>query len=452
MRPLTWWSAIPLSALLVAPLATQPVPDWQSLGKTIVQQLAAHEFSKVAAQFDEAMLAALPEAKLATVWDQLTGQVGILRSITGTRVEEVKEYRHVFVTCQFEKALLDTKLVFDSKQRVAGLFFTPSQPPVAWTPPDYARPSAVHERAVTVGTAPWELEGTLTLPTGRGPFPAVVLVHGSGPQDEDETIGPNKPFRDLALGLAGRGIAVLRYVKRTAKYAGALRLESGEFTSQQETVDDARAAVAVAAHQPEVDPRRVYVLGHSWGGTMAPRIARGNSQVAGMIVMAGSTKPFEKSVVDELHYLARLDPKNVDPKLVAEAEEAARQVESPALSAKTMVKILGTSIPGSYFLDLRGYHPGEVAAQSGLPILILQGGRDYQVTDEDLAGWKAALAGRPRVTFKVYPGLFHLFMPSKSTGNGRGTPADYGQPSHVVEPVVADIAAWVSGPGAPQRP
>lgn len=107
------------------------------------------------------------------------------------------------------------------------------------------------------------------------------------------------------------------------------------------------------------------------------------------------------------------------------------------------MNLLGTTISGSYFLDLRSYHPAEVAAQLKIPMLILRGERDYQVTSEDFDGWKNALAGKPGVTLKVYPGLFHLFMPSSSPGTGLGTPSDYQKPGHVVEPVIEDIASWI---------
>jgi dienelactone hydrolase len=323
-------------------------------------------------------------------------------------------------------------------------------PPAAvdWTAPAYANPAAFSERAVTVGSAPWELPGTLTFPTGAGPFPAVVLVHGSGPEDQDETIGPNKPFKDLAWGLASRGVAVLRYTKRTAQYASSLHLAAGAFTVREETVDDARAAVALAARQREIDPHRIYVLGHSLGGTLAPRIAEGDPRVAGLVILAGATRPLQESIVEQLRYIASLDPQG--PKaaqmaqLIQQAQRTAHDVESPDLAPGKMIDVLGAKIPGSYFLDLRGYRPAQAAARLGIPILVLQAGRDYQVTAADLAGWNAALAADPRVTFHTYPGVYHLFMPSSTAGAGLGSPDDYGHAGHVVEPVIRDIAAWVA--------
>ncbi|CAN5818315.1 hypothetical protein BH24ACI5_BH24ACI5_24340 [soil metagenome] len=128
------------------------------------------------------------------------------------------------------------------------------------------------ESEVTVGTGQWALPATLTMPVGPGPVPAVVLVHGSGPGDRDATVGQIKQFKDLALGLASRVIAVLRYDKRTRVHANLMRELPG-LTVKDETIDDAIAAVQVLRSTPGVDPNRIVVLGHSLGGMLVPRIA-----------------------------------------------------------------------------------------------------------------------------------------------------------------------------------
>ena len=432
------------AASLAAPPAQPATPGPESLAKDLTQQLAARKFDPVVARFDETMTAALPSAKLAEVWDGILAQFGAFRSIDATSLQEFQGYQLVFVTSKFDKASLTFKWVFDTNLRVAGFFLVSADSAAPWTTPDYAKPASIHEQPVTVGDAPWQLSGTLTLPNGRGPFPAVVLVAGSGPEDQDETILANKPFKDIAWGLASRNIVVLRYNKRTLQYASQLQAQDAGFTVNQETVDDARAAVALLSKRPEIDPRRIFVLGHSLGGMLAPRIAQGDAQVAGLVILAGDTRPLEQTIVDQVKYIVGLEGK-ITPegqKQIDAAEQSAKQIESPALAADTKLNVLSSSIPGSYFLDLRGYHPAQVAAQLGIPMLILRADRDYQVTQQDFDGWKATLSSKPNVTWKVYPGLFHLFMPSSSAGPGLGTPADYQKPGHVTAQVIDDIAAW----------
>src|SRR5690606_19348563 len=127
------------------------------------------------------------------------------------------------------------------------------------------------------------LPGTLALPKGKAPgagFPAVVLVHGSGPQDRDETVGANRPFLDIARGLAAQGIAVLRYDKRTQ--ARPQDFAAGDYTVDDETTNDAITAVAALGAAEGIDPDRIHVLGHSQGAMLAPRIAAHSGHVAGL--------------------------------------------------------------------------------------------------------------------------------------------------------------------------
>ncbi len=192
----------------------------------------------------------------------------------------------------------------------------------------------------------------LTLPNTKTAAPAVVLVHGSGPEDADETIGANKPFADLAYGLASQNIAVLRYVKRTKQY-GADSKSDAPFTVKDEVTDDVIAAVSLLSKMPEINKKQIYILGHSLGGMLAPRIAAEDPQIAGIIILAGNARPLEKLVVEQVKYVARLTstqtPEN--KKQIDRAEAIAAQVESPSLKPNDMVDFFGAPIPGSYFLD-----------------------------------------------------------------------------------------------------
>jgi len=408
--------------------------------RQLVAAMATGDFESVVAHFDAAMTEALPVSRLDEVWQQITAAFGDLKEIDGSRTAAAGAFQAVFVRCTFIKGSLDAKVVYDADGRVAGLFFVPASAAPSPTPAQAAAPPSVSERPVTVGAEPWALPGTLSVPAGGGPFPAVVLVHGSGPQDRDESIGPNKPFRDLAWGLAERGIAVLRYEKRTSQHAEQMA-RAAQLTVMEETVDDARAAAHLLAGLPEIDSHRVVVLGHSLGGTLVPRIAMGDPEIAGLIIMAGATRPLEELVVSQLEYLAGLDG-IVDANeagQIEKAKHAAAAIADPNLQPGDTVDLLGSKTPGSYWLDLRAYDPAAAAGALSLPIFILQGGRDYQVDAADLDGWRNALDGHPQVRIKVYPQLNHLFMP----GSGPSSPQEYATPGHVAAEVLDDVAAWI---------
>jgi hypothetical protein len=450
-------ASILLMAALASTASGQPpdAPDLAGTATDLTQQLIARKFDAVVSQFDQTMTTAMPVPKLAAFWDGTIAQHGAFQAITALAPPQlIQGYQVVVVTAKFQKDALNLKWVFDAKGRVAGFFVVPAEAVSKWTPPGYAHRSSFHELPVTVGDSPWQLPGTLTLPNGDGPFPAVVLVAGSGPQDEDESIADNKPFKDIAWGLASQGIAVLRYNKRTLQYTEQLKLGDAGFTVNQETVDDARAAVSLLCARLEVDSRRIFVLGHSLGGMLAPRIAQGDPQVAGLVILAGTTRPVERALAEQVKYTSSLQGKitPAEKKQIDDAQTFAKQVESPHLTPDERLDLMGSTIPGSYFLDLRDYRPAEVAAKLAIPMLVLRGDRDYQVTQEDFDGWKKALARSPDVTFKVYPGLFHLFMPSSSPGTGLGAPADYQVPGHVIAPVIDDIAVWIKAQKPPAPP
>ncbi len=438
-------SSLATVVTIIAGLALFPVPaqsaDVPAAGKEFVELLAKHDFAAAVARYDATMKAALPEEKLRETWLMVQNQAGRFQKQVRVRTEKIQGYDVAFVTCQFEKMALDTKVVFDSKGQVSGLFFLPARRAAdSFGPPPYAKTNLFREREFKVGSGEWVLPGTLTIPQGSGPWPALVLVHGSGPHDRDETIGANKPFRDLAWGLAGRGIAVLRYEKRTKEYAAALAASASKITLQQETIDDALTAVKTLRNTQGIDPRRIFVLGHSLGGMAAPRIAKSDPSIAGLVIMAGSTRPLEDLIVEQTRYIASLEAKpspEAQAKLATIESLMARVRKLSAADASSSEMIFGAS--PAYWLDLRSYDQVATANALKQRLLIIQGGRDYQVTEADFDGWKKGLELRANVTFKLYPDLNHLFM----TGVGKSTPSEYENPGHVAEVVVADIAAWI---------
>ncbi|MGZ5515257.1 MAG: alpha/beta fold hydrolase, partial [Candidatus Aminicenantales bacterium] len=375
-------------------------------------------------------------------------QLGAFKKQAGARREELQGYDIVLVTCEFEKATLDARVVFDKTGKIAGLGFVPTAPPAKYEPPAYADPAKFEETEVTVGSGDWTLPGTLTMPKGAGPFPALVLVHGSGPNGRDEELGPNKPFKDLAWGLASRGIAVLRYDKRSKVYQAKILADAkleATMTVREETIDDALAAAALLQKTKGIDGRRVFILGHSLGGFLMPRIALAAEPlgIAGFIGMAGLTRPLDDTIIRQMTYLYGLAGANVsedDKKKLEDIKAAVARIKALTDADKTStVKLVG-AMP-AYWLDVRGYDPAETAKAVRKPMLFLQGQRDYQVQTADLENWKKALGGRKDVEFHLYPKLNHLFY----EGEGIITPLEYMQKHGSVAPyVIDDIANWIS--------
>ncbi len=275
---------------------------------------------------------------------------------------------------------------------------------------------AANERDLVVGADSLQLPARLTLPTHRnGRVPAVVLVHGSGPCDMNESLGLNFPFLDLAYGLSERGIAVLRYDKRTL-VAQAKWARGRDANYDAETVDDAISAVDILSHQPEIDSTRIYVIGHSLGAALAPRIASRSPLVAGIVLLAPPARKLPEMLSYQLNYV------------LADSSKAAAQLNS-----------ILRSLPKGYLQFDADYSPVLTASQLNIPILLMQGKRDYQVTEADYQLWLKGMKGRKRFSHRLYPTLNHLFI----SGKGKSTPQEYNRAGHVDRQVISDISQWI---------
>jgi fermentation-respiration switch protein FrsA (DUF1100 family) len=421
-----------LLLLLSAVPGADPVTA-EERAKAFVTALADGQFADAAKDFDDAVKKALPGNKLEEMWKQVINQAGPLQKQLGVRIEKLDPYVIAYVRCQFAKTTLDVKVVYDKQNRISGLNVVPATSKDQYPPPLYAKPDSFREEQVKVGSGEWVLPATLTIPKGDGPFPAVVLVHGSGPQDRDETVGPAKVFRDLAWGLATRGIAALRYEKRTKHY-GLKVAFANSFTVKEETIDDALIAAELLRHTPSIDPKRVYIVGHSQGAMMAPKMALADPALAGIVLLAAPSRPIEDLILEQTR--AGLQKREKMPTAEVQLLEALQKIgqliKDGKLTAETpRSDLLG--MPGIYWMSLAGYSATADALKVDRPTLILQGEADAEVSMVDFAGWQAAMKNRKNVTLKSYSKLNHSFTPDSVPG----------KPTHVSADVVNDIAEWI---------
>ena len=294
---------------------------------------------------------------------------------------------------------------------------------------------------VGAGTA-YPLNGLLTLPDDcTGPVPAVVMVHGSGPSDMDEKIMKLTPFKDLAEGLAKRGVASLRYDKRT--YVYKRQLAKTLPTVKEETIDDALLAVSLLKADPRIDKDRIFLLGHSMGAMLAPRIDADGADVRGLVMMAGTPYRLEEVIVNQLN---RFDNKSLLG-LIAKLENKIYVKKFDGLyqmsDEEAKQKRFAGSLSLYYFKEMGQKSATDYLLESRKPVLIMQAEKDTQVlADDDFKLFQEQLAGRENTVFRLYPGLNHLFVEAITDSIMKAT-KEYGVERHIGDNVIADIAAFV---------
>lgn len=411
--------------------------------KTFIESLSKNDYATSYNMFDTIVSKKISQEQLGNVWKTLQTQAGSYKSYSSVTQKKEAGHEVVYTTCTFEKMVLDLKLVYNSNNKIIGFYFVPPHPRETgkYHFPSYDKEFNYTEQEIIIKSGEYSLPGILTLPKGKKNIPILILVHGSGPQDKNATIGPNQIFRDLAVGLASNGIATLRYDKRTKVYAEKLREKQAGLTVREETIDDVISAISIATKLSEIDTSKVYVLGHSLGGMLAPEIAFESKGVKGIILMAANARPLEDLIVEQTKYILSLDSLTTSEKQQLEIiSKQVAKVKSNELTVETASSDLPFNVPASYWIYLKKYNQLEVAKKIKSNILLLQGERDYQVTMTDFNLWKQALSGYKKASFKSYSKLNHLFI----EGEGKSKPEEYEHPGNVAEYIITDISEWIT--------
>jgi fermentation-respiration switch protein FrsA (DUF1100 family) len=395
----------------------------------LIARLSAGDANAAEKRFSADMREKVPPPQLLGIWRNFLARNGPFRSYSVVRRDELYAKERYTLELDFTEASLQALVVFEpSNGEIIGLFFSnpaPTPKPTTAPPPD----PDVEELPLTVGAPPAALGASLTLPRRRTEqrFIGVLLVAGSGPQDRDETVQRVKPLRDLAYGLGRRGIVALRFDKRT--FAHPELFAHGQGTVEEEVIADAIVALGLLRSRPEVDPKRVFVVGHSLGAGLAPEIAKRGGGAAGLVLIAASARPLPELLLEQLRVRGE-----------SEANLAPLEAKVRALpSLPPDATLLG--VPARYWQDLGRRDEIRVARELDVPILYVRGELDRNVFAEDQQRWADAFRGNARFENVTLPGLNHLLVPND---------ADLGSEVHVPDDVSARLADFMARVSAPR--
>ena len=303
------------------------------------------------------------------------------------------------------------------------------------------------EKVIVGAGGKYPLKGMLTLPDDtNAAVPAVVFVHGSGSSNMDEKVGKLTPFKDLAEGLAEHGIASLRYDKRSFTYGlKMVRDKSLTITVKEETIEDAILAAELLRGDGRIDSERIFIVGHSMGAMLAPRIDAEGGNFAGLILMAGTPRKLEDVLISQNEAVLETSKGLVRWIMKKQVAKFAKLIEGlyEMSDEAAKKKKVGGGTTLYYFKEM-GEHPAaDYLAKLEKPVLIMQGEKDFQATaDVDYAAYQTLLAGKSNVTLKLYEGLNHAFVPAIYDDLMKAK-QEYNKERHIGEEVIGDIANWI---------
>lgn len=409
----------------------------EAIAKQFIEKLSNGEYEIAYNYFDNIVKNQFKLPQLEGLWQMLKALHGDFESITNVEGSNYLDNRIVILTTSFNLSIVKFRIVVNADGLIIGFVIDSVTSKKPYSPPEYADTTNIIEIPTEFGEEGFKLKGIITIPKNKDNYPLLILVHGSGPQDMDESFGPNKIFKDIALGLASKGIAVFRYEKRTKVHGEKI---GTDIDIDKETVDDAVLAVKHISEQKSINPTKIFLLGHSLGGYMAPKIAQRAKELSGIILMAGSLSPLEDLILMQIRYLAEIkgEPSQEEIDNINKISRQREFLKKSNLADDTPVDSLPLGVPPSYWRSLRNYQPDIVAKQIDTPMLVLQAEMDYQVPQSEFEKWGKALSGRKNTDFVMLKGLNHLFMKSEHKGY-----EDYFKEGHVSNDLIQTVGDWI---------
>jgi hypothetical protein len=381
---------------------------------------------------DKKMKELLSAEEYENMFAELKKTSGEFIDFNGNEIKEQGSYKIVAIGSLFEKQNYNMNVVFDTYGNIAGLNFS------LYTFSEDTRPEGLREIDIEFGLEKWKLPGKITLPEEEGEYPLLILVHGSGPNNMNETVGLNEPFKDIAYYLAEKGIAVLRYDKRTYAHSATIT-NFEEFTVNEETIEDAAEAVKFSSALDYIDGDEIFVLGHSLGAYLMPRIAEVTDEASGYIMASGIYSSLADIIPYQIEYLINLDGtiSEEEQKQIDETKIMAYKMKNPE-TIEDGELVFGAH--KAYWEDLASYDSVELAGNIEKPVFVFQGDRDYQVPVSEFELLQKSLKQKENFNFKIYEGLNHILM----FGTETPSPQDYYVKNTVYPPLLDDIVDFIN--------
>ncbi len=404
----------------------------------LVQYLKTGQYEKVLELVDSSLVKEVSAFEIKMAWESMRKSMGEFRDTLDFQQESIGFKKVWNVGLAFEKDSIDLAFYFTEEGKLSGFFQQPYAVKAPYQLPDYTNAKDFSELPFILYSKGYLLPGILTLSTKSKSSPLLILAHGSGPNSKDEKMGPNPVFKDLAYGLASQGVSTFRYDKRSLVYGSEMISNPDSFTVYEEVIEDILSAIDTFHQNSRF--KGIFVLGHSLSGYLAPRVAEKRPRIHGIISAAGPARPLQTLILEQYKYFQSIDE---DPDdwiyTIKQLQRKIEYLESEEFSFSAYAESLPLDLPAAYWMDLKNYDPIQTARNAGVPILVLQGEKDYQVLMTDFALWKSGLKNCSKCRFKSYEKLGHGFFEGADVPGAE----QYNQVDHVRKDVILDIAKFI---------
>jgi uncharacterized protein len=367
----------------------------------------------------------------------------VVSQIEAAKGKVIKTSPQFFAKGQYLKSLyfeskdsICLSLFFNARHLLEGIYFVKN--PLAkatWKKPSYSIMGMTQKPFLWTSDG-LVMEGVLDIaPIDSSKKILLIMLSGSGPNDEKASIGPNQVFTDIAYGLAREGISTFRFAKRQVQQRSKLDLKN--FTPEQEYLIDALSAIDTLSKSKELSGYSIYLLGHSQGGMVAPEVARRTNKVKGIILFAAPARHLEDMIADQIGFLTKGNSSPDADQKRRESKELQALIHSGKYMDKSDSDLMGLS--PAYWKWMSDYDVLKVGNEIKVPILLTFGGKDYQVTRKEEQLFRKAWSGRANTTFQNFPNLNHIGFEEL----GEPNPAAYNNPGHVDYALIASFGSWL---------
>ncbi|WP_312113190.1 alpha/beta hydrolase [Brevibacillus reuszeri] len=400
-----------------------------------LEQFQKQDFDQLYEIVTDEMANKLSKEEFSKKWNDLFAQLGPALNVESEAFHLDDKTGRLSITTIHRKFNLQSTFVYTENGKVSDI---QSQLQPLIVKPQQS--DKWEESSIKVGNTEKKLNGLLTLPKGIEKPPVAILLSGSGPNNMDSIIGTglNRPLADIAHGLADRGIASIRFDKRSYAYPDEVVPDI-----ETEYLFDAKDAVRLAKEDTRIDSNRIYLIGHSQGGLIGPKVAQDNPEIKAFVSMAGTLSRLEDAVLSQTTMRLAQDKTLSEEQKKAELDKTKSEVQKVKKldSSESSGVLLG--YPTSYWKSLNAIDGVSITQNLTIPMFIIQGTSDFHVsTHVDFKLWQDTVAGKNNVRMKLYPGLNHLFMPGGSADKFDGS--IYNKPAHVDSQVIADVSDWIN--------